>query len=222
LQPESCYRHVFLDFDGVLCDSLSVAMREFNALRAQFPALPAVSTRDDMVAVYGGSLKTCLLAWLSESEHVEFFRAHADRMAATQDELSLFSGVPALMRKLRPAGASLITSAYGDHVRCVFKRRAPDVDLGRLHAVAGKDSPGDKAEKIKRLAAEVKIPLRHCLYVGDLESDLLYCRKVPIDVALVTYGYHPRWHLEQQSATYLADSVEELADLLRQHALLEA
>jgi phosphoglycolate phosphatase-like HAD superfamily hydrolase len=60
------------------------------------------------------------------------------------------------------------------------------------------------------LTERLGIGAAECLYVGDLESDVIYCRALPMDIVAVTYGYHPRSHLEQSGATWLADSVDEL------------
>jgi phosphoglycolate phosphatase len=204
------YRHVFFDFDGVLCDSLAAAMRRFNALRSNFPTLPEVSTRDDMVTVYGGPLRTCLSRWLTPEQHKEFFDCHSELMSKTSGELMLFPEASDILNSLAPGCASVVTSAYADHVRTVLARASPPVDPERLYAIAGRDAKATKTAKIQALAAQLDIDLDECVYVGDLESDILYCRDVPIDIIAVTYGYHPRWHLEQCRPTYLVDSVADL------------
>lgn len=208
------YGHAFFDFDGVLCDSLAAAMRSFNALGAQYPVLPQVSTQNDMVEVYGGSLKTCLSRWLAPAQHSEFFDQHSALMARMGSELDLFRGASALLNGLPSKSASLVTSAYGDHVRAVLSRACPAVDPGTFYAIAGREVRATKTTKIQGLAAELDLNVDDCVYVGDLESDILYCRAVPIDIIAVTYGYHPRWHLESCQPTLLVDSVGELKAVL--------
>jgi phosphoglycolate phosphatase len=204
------YRHVFFDFDGVLCNSLSAAIKAFNELRTEFPSLPSPSDQNDMVTVYGGSLKTCLSRWLTDSEHQAFFDRHSEKMSGFSDELELFPGVSELVDALEVQSASLVTSAYSDHVCRVFRRALPAVDPGRFYAIAGREEKQTKAAKIGALTKMLGLKPDQCLYVGDLESDILYCRDVPIDIMAVTYGYHPRWYLATLHPTYIVDSVAEL------------
>jgi len=205
---------VFFDFDGVLCDSLAAATRSFNVLRTSFPSLPEVSTKDDMVTAYGGSLKTCLSRWLTTEEHRDFFDRHSALMSETSGELELFPGIGDVLNALEPGTASLVTSAYSDHVRAVLARARPAVDQDKLYAIAGREVEATKTIKIQALAAQLSLQLDDCVYVGDLESDILYCLDVPLDIIAVTYGYHPRWHLQACRPTHLVDSVAELGATL--------
>jgi phosphoglycolate phosphatase-like HAD superfamily hydrolase len=203
------YEHVIFDFDGVLCDSLTMAIAEFNDIRDRsFPAVPRVSGRDDMVKVYGGSLRTSLSEWLDPTEHRRFFDLHSAAMAALTDELAPFEGVEEMLAALPANSASIVTSAYSAAVISVL---GTDGKLPHsIYAVIGRETGQTKTEKLQDLTRRLEISPADCLYVGDLESDAIYCRAVPIDILAVTYGYHPRWHLEKTDAVGLVDSVAEL------------
>jgi hypothetical protein len=54
-----------------------------------------------------------------------------------------------------------------------------------LHTVAGRERRQTKTEKIRELLNELELPNAGAVYVGDLESDILYCREVPLDVIAV-------------------------------------
>jgi phosphoglycolate phosphatase len=204
------YRHLFFDFDGVLCDSLQAAMRAFNELRGTFPALPEVASRDDMVTVYGGSLRTCLSAWLGPATHKAFFDAHSAMMMAARHEVCLYPDIDRLLRCLPAKRCSIVTSAYTEHVRALLLACKPPIDPGQFFAIAGREQRRSKADKLRVIVSELELAPEDCVYVGDLESDILYCKELSMDVAVVTYGYHPKWHLEKCAPTFLLDSVEEL------------
>ncbi|PIT98040.1 MAG: hypothetical protein COT71_02765, partial [Candidatus Andersenbacteria bacterium CG10_big_fil_rev_8_21_14_0_10_54_11] len=53
------------------------------------------------------------------------------------------------------------------------------------------------------------------LYVGDLASDVLYCRDVPVDIACVGYGYHSSSYLKKFSPEYILETVEDFAAFLQ-------
>jgi phosphoglycolate phosphatase len=210
----SKYHHVLFDFDGVLCDSLRQAMTAFNDIAArEFPVVPRVHSRDAMTVVYAGSLKYCLHPWLSEDDAKRFFDLHSAQMMELADELKVFEGVGALLSSLRPRGCSIVTSAYTEAVLRVLKQD-PDFSGDALFAIAGRELRQSKTRKILDILASLGIQPADAIYVGDLESDILYCKDVPIDIIAVGYGYHPSSYLRSKNPTYL---VESLADL---HALL--
>jgi N-acetyl-D-muramate 6-phosphate phosphatase len=207
------YEHLVFDFDGVLCDSLAVAIAEFNDIRERsFPALPRIRGRDDMVKVYGGSLRTSLSKWLDTTEHRRFFELHSAAMAARAAELAPFQGVEEMLAALPTNSASIITSAYSAAVTAVLGT------AGKLppsiFTIVGRETGQTKTEKLGDLTRRLGVGPADCLYVGDLESDVLYCQAVPVDILVVTYGYHPRWHLEKTGAVGLVDSVTELRSFI--------
>jgi len=208
------YQHVIFDFDGVVCDSLTAAIHTYNRLRQElFPFLPPVSSQSDMEVVYAGSLRTCLHRWLSEEEAKHFFDLHSAGMAAIAPTLPVFPGVAEIFRKLGNRSSSIVTSAYSDAVLTVLARD-PSFASGYLYKVAGRELVQTKTEKIKSILSSLGLGCGDAVYVGDLESDILYCRAVPIDIVAVGYGYHSSGYLRSQKPTYLVDSVGELHDLL--------
>jgi phosphoglycolate phosphatase-like HAD superfamily hydrolase len=207
------YRHVLLDFDGVLCDSLAAAIEVHEVLRGRFPALPPIAGADDVPRVYAGAMSTALAAWLSDDDARAYFVAHADSMAARSDALDLFDGVPELLASLPHGTASIVTSAHARAV-CLILERA-GVDMRTLRHVLGRSGGRTKADRIQVVAADLALAASDLLYVTDTESDILECREIPVDVVAVTYGYHPAWHLSHCGATYIAGSPRALRLLLR-------
>src|SRR2546429_573740 len=113
-------KHVFFDFDGVLCDSLDACSAEYERLqRDRFPALPPLAAKGRLDEVFGGPLKTSLSRWLSAEETSAFFEAHSAAMAAYTD-LAPFTGVRELLASLPPRSASIISSAYNHAIRRVI------------------------------------------------------------------------------------------------------
>lgn len=211
----NAYRHVLFDFDGVLCDSAQVAIAEFNRLRElKFPGLPELKSKEDLSAVYTGPLRTCLTRWLSDEDAKDFFDLHSTAMARRAEELATFPGIGSLLSELPHRGASIVTSAYSDAARRILSRDK-NFDSRALFRIAGRELRRSKTEKIRDILTDLGLNAVDCLYVGDLESDILYCRDVPLDVAVVTYGYQARTHLEACKASYLVHSVQDLATLLQ-------
>ena len=208
------YRHVIFDFDGVICDSLKAAIQEINRLRErEFPALPVIKDQQDMCVIYAGSLRTCLDPWLTPSDGKRFFDLHSEAMAKRMDNLNAFPGIGDVLSAFGFAGSSIVTSSYSEGVRSVL-RRLPLFDERFIHTIAGREQRQTKTAKIRAILESLSLSEAEAVYVGDLESDIQYCRDVPIDIVAVAYGYHPKSYLISKSPTYLVESVNELRELL--------
>ena len=208
------YSHIFFDFDGVICDSLTAAVEVFNRLQADsFPQLPPIRSREDLTVVYAGSLGTCLHRWLSPEDSRRFFDLHSRDMAAQAAHLQAFPGIGTVLATLGESRVSIVTSAYSEAVRSVL---AKEVTFNErcLHMIAGRELRQSKTEKITAILATQGIPVESALYVGDLESDILYCRDVPIDIVAVGYGYHPGTYLVSKEPSFYVESIDELQVLL--------
>lgn len=211
----SRYKHVIFDFDGVLCDSLNAAICAFNDVRSHgFESLPRVCGKSDMSIVYAGQLSTCLYSWLSPSDTRRFFDLHSAQMAQLAPTLKTFDGVGAMLASL-PGGASVVTSAYSTAVETVLCSDQSYVSTS-VSRIAGRELRQTKTQKILAILQERNLTSSEAVYVGDLESDIIYCRAVPIDIIAVGYGYHESSYLSTKSPTLLADSVDELHALLAQ------
>ena len=209
-------RHVLFDFDGVICDSLDTAIEAFNSIRAEhYPQLPEVEGKEGMTEVYAGSLRTCLHKWLSPEDARRFFDLHSAHMSSVAHTLSTFPGIGHVLSSLGSQAFSIVTSAYSEAVRAVLSSD-PDYNDGALYEIAGRELRQPKTEKIQAILAGLGVSSEDAVYVGDLESDILYCRDVPIDIIAVGYGYHPSSYLADKSPTHLVDSVEGLGTLLMQ------
>lgn len=209
-----CYEHFIFDFDGVISDSLELAIRHFNEIRNElFPQLPAVQDKYDMAIVYAGPLKTCLNKWIGQEGTKEFFHQHSMRMNAARQLPKPFDGIINVLNGLGEGKVSIVTSSYGEAVKRILSTDG-SFNEKILYKIAGRELHQSKTEKITAILRELEIANEDAVYVGDLESDILYCRDVPIDIISVGYGYHPIEHLKNYNPTYIIESVNDLHELL--------
>lgn len=210
----SGWGRVLLDFDGVLCDSREPAIEVAEQLRktAPYSSLPSPAAEGDFGRLYRGELRTALERFgLTAEESRAFFDAHAAGMRERADDLSLFDGVAEGLARLPATDYAIITSAYSATVASVFAKAG--VELAP-ESVMGHEVRATKTEKIQRALAAHGIGADQAVYVGDLESDILYCRSVPIRCIAATYGYHPRGILEGAVPAQLVDTPAELFSML--------
>ena len=78
--------------------------------------------------------------------------------------------------------------------------------------VVGGERPGDKAAKLAEICATSTD--RHHVFVGDAVSDMRAGRSVGAIVAAVTWGWQPRHRLEAEAPDIVAQSPEELGQII--------
>ncbi|KKW18088.1 MAG: Phosphoglycolate phosphatase PpaX [Parcubacteria group bacterium GW2011_GWB1_50_9] len=208
------YRLLFLDFDGVISDSLQICMEEINRLRGKFPIIPEVRTREDMARVYSVELRHSLYPFgLNDEETREFFDCHSSAMNQRAAEVEPFhEAVRALANY--PLPKVIITSSYSEAVFAIL-RKCEEFDETFVQSVYGREQHKTKTEKIRSALTLFNANVSDALYVGDLASDVLYCRDVPVDIACVGYGYHPSSYLKKFSPEYILETVEDFAVFLQ-------
>lgn len=202
------------DFDGVLFDSRASALELVDELRllSPFGSLPSPTEVGHFGELYRGRLRHSLLRFgLDAGESQEFFDRHAAGMRERALSVTLFPGAASMISSL-PMPYYIVTSSYGTVVAEAFSRAGVHVELDR---VMGHEIRATKSAKIASALEVEGVSAASAVYVGDMESDILYCRNVPIDCIAASYGYHPREILEAASPFALVDSVDDLAELLK-------
>ncbi len=208
------YRVLFLDFDGVISDSMNICMEEINRLRKQFPTIPEVKTQEDMASVYSVELRHSLYPFgLNDEQTRGFFDQHSKAMSQRATEVEPFRRV---VQALAFCGLPkvIITSSYSEAVYAIL-RKCEEFDDGFVQGVYGREQHKTKTEKIRHALGLFRADTTEALYVGDLASDVLYCRDVPIDIACVGYGYHPANYLKKFSPTCILETVEDFVVFLQ-------
>jgi phosphoglycolate phosphatase-like HAD superfamily hydrolase len=108
----------------------------------------------------------------------------------------------------------IITSSYSEAVYVIL-RKCKEFDENFVQGVYSREHHKTKTEKIRSALALYNTDITEALYIGDLVSDVLYCRDVPVDIACVGYGYHPSSYLKKFSPEYILETVEDFAKFLQ-------
>lgn len=209
------YRLLLLDFDGVLSDSLVACMEEINRISCTtYPQIPEVKNQEDMTSVYSVELRHSLYRFgLNDLQTKHFFDLHSRAMSLRALEVEPFYQVIRVLSACQIPKV-VITSSYSEVVHKVLgkcKEYHPEF----LMAVLGREVRKTKTEKINHVLSLLGINREDALYVGDLTSDILYCRDVPVDIACVGYGYHPPPYLQQFGPDYLFETQEDFIRFLQ-------
>src|SRR5205085_2430741 len=113
-----------------------------------------------------------------------FFDLHSAAMAERAPSLRAFDEIDVAVGACGRHGASIVTSAYSSAVAKILGHDSK-IKLDWIHAIAGREHRETKTAKILRILSGLGLAPSEAIYVGDLESDILYCRDVPIDIVAV-------------------------------------
>ncbi|MGL4339385.1 MAG: HAD family hydrolase [Rhodoglobus sp.] len=208
------WRIVLFDFDGVLCDSQRIAIEHVERLRADpaYSCLPSVRPVGHFGELYRGELRSALDRFgVSPEDARRFFSTHAGAMRKHTRDLHLFDGVPEGLKVLPSRAFAIITSSYSSAVREILLRAG--IATQGLEIV-GHEVQKTKTQKARELLAVRGLAVSDAVYVGDMESDIEYCRGLGLRCAAVTYGYHPREVLREARPYALLHSPSGLFEFL--------
>ena len=214
------YKAVLFDMDGTVLDTLRDLNAAVNACMEHF-SLPHQTLDETRRRVGNGSRRlmelsvpagTCdekieeMLGW-----YLPYYNRHAN------DTTAPYPGISELMRSLSAQGLRLaIVSNKPDRtVRELAEIHFP----GLLETAVGENEAAGIRRKpwpdtLLAAAAELGVPIRQCLYVGDSEVDVLTASRAGMDCASVLWGFRSREEIEAAGGRLFFSSPQELEEYL--------
>lgn len=188
--------YYIFDADGVLIDSFLKACQVFNSIAEKcFPCLPKIESQDDMAFVYPGSLKTSFRRFgMDDKDIALFFDLHSKQMSEEQADIMPFDLIIQAISESVAGRCAIVTSSYSETVRAVLSK-SPFYSSNMFIDILGREYRQTKTEKISNFLHNVGGKSSEAIYIGDMVSDILYCKSVPIRIAAVGYGYQPSNYL---------------------------
>ena len=126
-----------------------------------------------------------------------------------------YAGVLELMAALKAEGFRLaVVSNKPDRTtRTLAARFFPELDgaMGQREGIASKPAP----DMVRAALAQLHAAPEEALYVGDSEVDVATARNAGLDMIGVAWGFRGRAALEAAGAPLVADTPEQLLDMLQ-------
>lgn len=208
------YRYILFDLDGTLSDSepgirrgIEYALSKFDVTLedGEIQKFLGPPIRDSFRDFCGFNEYKCELA-------VEYYREYYGEKGLFENEL--YPGMRNLLDNLRGEGKLLLIATSKPHAYTERIIRYFGIeDYFEVIAGSTMDASRNRKADIIRYAfdkAHVK-DLSSAVMVGDRKYDILGAKEIGIDSIGVLYGYGDRAELEAAGATYIADTVNDIA-----------
>ena len=119
-----------------------------------------------------------------------------------------------LLEQLRQRGLKLavVSNKPDETTRTLAARFFPGLAaLGQRDGIPSKPAP----EMVWSAMEQLGVDAQHALYVGDSEVDVATARNAGLDMIGVAWGFRGRAALEAAGAPLVADTPEQLLDMLQ-------
>ncbi len=211
------YKNIMFDLDGTVTDSgraimssVEYALSHFGLTDQPIEKLHTFigpSLFDSFEREYNMSEEDC-------NKAVSLYRSiyEKERMY----DVDIYDGIPELLDELKKSGHTvlLITSKP-----LVFSEKILEkIGLAKYfdHMVGPdlSDHSSDKKRLIEKAVDEFGLKKNECVMIGDTRYDIIGAVEAGVDSIAVTYGYGKNEEMKEAGATYMADSVQEVAGIL--------
>lgn len=195
------------DFDGTLADTLASIINIINNHADELHIQP-LSERD-VDKLRGLSSREILRKYdISRLRLPSLMLRSQKELHERIHEVDLFPGIHDLVLALKTEGFRLgiLTSNSGANVRKLLRAR----DLDVFDFIHSEIRFFGKKRALRRLLRKQGLRPDEVIYVGDETRDIEACRKVPIPVISVSWGFHRRDLLSALLPDYLVDSPAEI------------
>lgn len=212
------YKLVIFDLDGTVLDTLDDLTDSINHVLDVYH-MPSRS-REEIRSFAGGGIRNLIIrSAVPETDDTiidEMFSLYAPYYKAhCLDKTCPYDGIPALLSLLKNNGVhvALVSNKSDAVVQKLIGDTFPgmfDFVVGERVGIRRKPAPDSVFEVMECLGADKN----QTVYIGDSEVDVLTGQNADVDCIAVTWGFRSKDHLIASGACVLADTVEELQELL--------
>ncbi|PKK98054.1 MAG: hypothetical protein CVV57_08980 [Tenericutes bacterium HGW-Tenericutes-2] len=200
---------IIFDFDGTISNSVDIVYRVYEKLSKEYGFKHF--THEEI-----HELKMLSIHERLKKHKVSIFQlpklARKTRRIVSEliEETYPFDGMKELLALLKEQGfiLSIVSSNSKHNIESFIKNH----DLIEFDHIYGKASFFGKERLIRKLLRKEKHT--KSIYVGDELRDIVSSKEVPIDIISVTWGFDDITLLEAESPNYIANTVDELKELL--------
>ncbi len=211
------YKNIMFDLDGTITDSGRAIMTSVEYALSQFGITDQPKEK----------LKTFIGPSLYDSFEREYQLTGEDCDKAVAQyryiyekermyDVDIYEGIPELLEGLKKRGdmVLLITSKPLKFTEKIIDRIGLSKFFDHMVAPDLTDHSSDKKRLITKAIDEYGLNKSECIMIGDTEYDIEGAVGAGVDSIAVTYGYGNVKRFKEAGATFIADSVQDIAKVL--------
>lgn len=215
------YKALFFDTDGTLLDTLQDILSAVNKALEICGYQKRYSYEEGKKLIGGGAYllakRAISFKKVSEEEYEKFQNVFFEKYLELQDATTKpFDGLVDLLLSLKEKYQLFIISnkpqfLLDDIIKKTFPEGLFIESCG--HKVENPEKPNPIL--INYLVDKYHLNKDECLFIGDSITDIETAINGGVDSCLVSYGYGVNINQFKEKATYVADSINDLANLLK-------
>ena len=203
---------ILFDFDGVLCDSLSLVIDISNSVSLELGGTGGLNSEKIARLENVTFPEIAQLVGVTNEQFAEFSKRLFQNFSKRSAEVELFPGVSEQVKHLSKHNTlGVITANHSDVVEEILERAGI---LDCFTKILGANHQGSKERKIMDFAIGHNKNYRNLWMVGDSKSDIAAGHLAQARTVAVTWGWQTESSLKGMNPTLIAQSPEELSPIL--------
>lgn len=202
---------LIFDFDGTLADTFPAIIEMVNDHADEFHIQPL--DEHDVEALRGLSNLEIIRKYNIPLTKVPGLILRSQKeLHRRLGEVDLFPGIRELVRKLKDEGFGLgiLTSNSRENVQKLLRARGLDV----FDFIHSESNLFGKNRALLHLMRVHGLKRDEVVYVGDEMRDIDACRRIPVSIIAVSWGFHRREMLLGRKPDYLVDTPDEIRSIV--------
>jgi phosphoglycolate phosphatase len=216
LKYRNKYPLLVFDWDGTLFDSAAVIADGIqNAARDMGLPVPDRLTASHVIGLGLGDSLRHAMPTLPPERYQDFLALYRRYFLEREDTLTLFDGIPELLKELSERGHRLAVAT--GKPRRGLDRALQSSGIGALFSATrcgDETQPKPHPAMLLELMRELGLEAAQLLMIGDTSHDLGMAKSAGVDAVAVSYGAHPHESLQAWEPRACVSSVGELRQWL--------
>ncbi len=211
------YKNIMFDLDGTVTDSGRAITSSVEYALEQFGITD--QPKEKLETFIGPSL------YDSFEREYQFHGEDCDKAVALYRyiyekermyDVDIYDGIVALLQNLKAQNKTvlLVTSKPMKFSKMIIEKIGMSDLFDAIIAPELTDHSSDKKRLIEKAVYEYGLDKNECIMIGDTKYDIEGALGAGVDSIAVTYGYGNTESLRESGATFIADSVKDISDIL--------